>query len=58
MVIAANAVLVGLGRVPFLPVGVLLLAAGMVAVLVVVDLLLLWLSTTASDLPRDAEPVL
>jgi hypothetical protein len=53
---ATDSVLVGSGLVPFFPLGMLLIASGMVAALVVVVLVLLWLSTTASDLPHDAKP--
>lgn len=57
-VIAANPVLIGSGLVPFLPIGMLLIAGGMVAALIVVALALLWLSATASDLPDNAEPTI
>lgn len=57
LILIADAILVGSGLVPFLPIGMLLLGVGVVAALVVVALVLLWLSATASDLPYRVEPV-
>jgi len=56
-VIALGAILAGSGLVPF-PVGPLMIVANVVAFLVLVVLVLLWLSTTASGLPHDAKPTI
>lgn len=54
-VIAVDALFQSLGLPPF-PLWLPLAAAGIVSILLLTVLLLLWLSTTASNLPRGAEP--
>ncbi len=55
VVIVAGVLLLSSGLVPFVPLGMLLIVADVVAFFVVLVLMLLWLSTTASDLPHDAK---
>ena len=55
-VIVSGVTLVGSGFMPF-SVDLLLVVANVAALLVLVVLVLLWLSTTASHLPPHAEPI-
>ena len=56
-VIAVEAVPLSLGLAPF-PLWLLLAVADIVSLLVLAALLLLWLSKTASNLPRGTEPAI